>query len=74
MKELLADAAFIAVAVGLILWGCSRSILIDENDRLGTRSDTTFGVVRDTTDMADTSGVPIVFDVTVDDWEEVEWN
>ena len=76
MKPLLKDIAIIALLVGLILWGCSKSVLIDIDKRIVTKADTTEYTPRvkaDTTEVEDTL-VPITFSVTVDDWEEIDWN
>lgn len=73
MKSLIKDIAIIALLVGLILWGCSRSIVIDINESVFTKADTGVVVKADTTEVEDTL-VPITFSVTVDDWEEIDWN
>lgn len=72
MKSLIKDIAIIALLVGLILWGCSKSVLIDIDNRIVTKADTT-EYKADTTEVEDTL-VPITFSVTVDDWEEIDWN
>ena len=73
MKDLLKDAIFIAITVLIILAGCSRSIVIDINESIFTKADTGVVVKSDTTEVEDTL-VPITFSVTVDDWEEIDWN
>lgn len=73
MKSLIKDIAIIALLVGLILWGCSKSVLIDIDNRIVTKADTGVVVKADTTEVEDTL-VPITFSVTVDDWEEIDWN
>lgn len=73
MKSLIKDIAIIALLVGLILWGCSKSVLIDIDKRIVTKADTGVVVKSDTTEVEDTL-VPITFSVTVDDWEEIDWN
>lgn len=70
MKSLIKDIAIIALLVGLILWGCSKSVLIDIDNRIVTKADTGVVVKADTTEVEDTL-VPITFSVTVDDWEEI---
>ena len=76
MKDLLKDAIFIAITVLIIFAGCSKSVLIDIDKRIVTKADTTEYTPRvkaDTTEVEDTL-VPITFSVTVDDWEEIDWN
>lgn len=76
MKEILSAISFITVAVAAILWGCSKSVVIDENKRMMTKSDTSVVSSRDSTEMADTAKIPITFSVTVEGWEDTEiiWN
>lgn len=73
MKSLIKDIAIIALLVGLILWGCSKSVLIDIDNRIVTKVDTVVVVKADTTEVKDTLA-PITFSVTVDEWEEIDWN
>lgn len=54
----------------LMLCGCSKSLVIDMPK---TRAaDTTEYIPIERNDTTETSGVPITFDVSVDDWDEEE--
>lgn len=73
MKSLIKDIAIIALLVGLILWGCSKSVLIDIDKRIVTKADTT-GYQTDTTEVEDTARTPISFEVTIEPWpDEIEY-
>ena len=69
MKSLIKDIAIIALLVGVILWGCSRSIVIDINESIFTKADTT-GYQTDTTQTQDTARTPISFEVTIEPWPD----
>lgn len=74
MKSLIADIIILALSVGMIVIGCNKSIVIDKNERLEPKVETyTPRTKSDTTEVEDTL-VPITFSVTVDDWEEIDWN
>ena len=57
------------VSACCLLGGCSRSIVIDMPK---TKADTTEYIPIERNDTTETSGVPIGFDVTVEDWEGIE--
>lgn len=69
MKSLIKDIAIIALLVGLILWGCSKSVLIDIDNRIVTKADT-IQYKADTTEMQDTVWIPISFEVTIEPWPD----
>lgn len=75
MKKILTDEVIIAFLIAAIfIIGCSKSIVIDKNERLEPKVETyTPRTKSDTTEVEDTL-VPITFSVTVDDWEEIDWN
>lgn len=70
MKSLIKDIAIIALLVGLILWGCSKSVLIDIDNRIVTKADTGVVVKADTTETQDTARTPISFEVTIEPWPD----
>lgn len=70
MKSLIKDIAIIALLVGLILWGCSKSVLIDIDKRIVTKADTGVVVKADTTETQDTARTPISFEVTIEPWPD----
>ena len=70
MKSLIKDIAIIALLVGLILWGCSKSVLIDIDNRIVTKVDTVVVVKADTPETQDTARTPISFEVTIEPWPD----
>lgn len=73
MKQIYTDLIILALSVGMVVIGCSKSVVVDYNERMFPKVDTSTYTPRtitraDTTEAPDTSRVPISFGVTVDGW------
>ena len=62
-----------SILTALYLSGCAEVITIDSSEDK-TLKDSTRNVIirRESEEFADTTRIPIVFDITIEDWDEIE--
>ena len=71
MESLKKMAAFMVCIVACLLCGCSKSIVIDMPMTRGADTTEVY-TPRERKDSVEISGIPIGFEVSVNDWEEAE--